>query len=197
MGDLDSLFRVLFLVVLLPNLVVSAVHRRRAREHEVLARSSEPTGIKAVRALIALPGLVGMLAYLIHPAWMTWAQVPLPPAVRWTGVVLGLANVAFMHWVLRTLGSNVSETIFTKEGHELVTSGPYHWVRHPLYTGGFLLLAALSLISANVFFAGVLLLTMVIWNALIIPREEAHLAARFGRAYDEYRAATARMLPGL
>ena len=52
-------------------------------------------------------------------------------------------------------------------------------------------------ISANVFFAGVLFLTMVTWNVLIIPREEAHLAARFGQPYDEYRAATARILPGL
>jgi protein-S-isoprenylcysteine O-methyltransferase Ste14 len=39
-------------------------------------------------------------------------------------------------WVFSALGRNVSETVLTKGDHELVTAGPYRWIRHPLYTTG-------------------------------------------------------------
>jgi hypothetical protein len=52
---------------------------------------------------------------------------------------------------LGNLGRNVSETVLTKESHELVTSGPYRWIRHPLYTTGIALFVALGLIAANWF----------------------------------------------
>ena len=102
-----------------------------------------------------------------------------------------------VYWVLTTLGSNVSETVLTKERHELVTSGPYRWVRHPLYTTGIALFLGIGLMAANAFLllwsfvalAGVLL--------VVIPREETALVERFGEEYRSYRARTGALLPAV
>ena len=45
---------------------------------------------------------------------MTWATLDLPLAARWLGAALGVLAVAAAHWVLRSLGRNVSETVLTK-----------------------------------------------------------------------------------
>ena len=105
----------------------------------------------AARALVSLPLLGGPLVYVINPSWMAWSSFESPRWLRWTGVILGLCVLCSVHWVLRNLGRNVSETVLTKIDHEMVTSGPYRWIRHPLYTTGIALFLALGLIAANWF----------------------------------------------
>jgi protein-S-isoprenylcysteine O-methyltransferase Ste14 len=85
--------------------------------------------------------------------------------------------------------------VLTKPEQPLVTTGPYRWVRHPLYTVGLALFLSIGLMAANWL---ILLLTMVASIAIrlvVIPREEAQLIARFGDDYRHYRSGTGSMLP--
>jgi protein-S-isoprenylcysteine O-methyltransferase Ste14 len=190
-------FRWIALAVFVGALSVSAYHRRRARDRETIARTREGGALMAARALVAVPLLISPLAYVAHPPAMAWASFAAPEWLRWTGVALGVAVVASVHWVLSNLGRNVSETVLTKESHELVVTGPYRWIRHPLYTTGTALFLALGLIAANWFIllcaaaalAGILL--------VVIPREERELRARFGAAYDDLVSRTGAMWPRL
>jgi protein-S-isoprenylcysteine O-methyltransferase Ste14 len=76
-----------------------------------------------------------------------------------------------------------------------MTIGPYRYVRHPLYSAGFVEVVALSVIAANWFMALVMVLGMVMILAVVIPREEAHLIGAFGDDYEAYRKRTGRLLP--
>ncbi|HMJ84494.1 MAG TPA: isoprenylcysteine carboxylmethyltransferase family protein [Vicinamibacterales bacterium] len=188
-------FRWLALAVFAGALSVSAYHRRRARECETIPRRREGGAMMAARALVAFPLFISPLAYVAHPPVMAWASFEAPGWLRWAGVGLGVVVIASVHWVLSNLGRNVSETVLTKESHELVTSGPYRWIRHPLYTTGIALFVALGLIAANWFILLCAAAALVGIRLAVIPREERALRARFGAAYDDLVSRTGAMWP--
>ena len=136
-----------------------------------------------------------MFAFLVHPPWIAWSSLSVPTWSRWLGVLVGLAVAPVNIWVLRSLGTNVSETVLTKQRHELVTAGPYRWVRHPLYTSGLVMLGALSLVAANWLMAALTVGAIVLFSRVIMPREEAELVKKFGDRYEDYKRETGRLLP--
>ena len=190
-----QIFRWLLVLVLVLNLTISGYHRSRARSVETIPRSAESLPLRLLRVAFALPALLLMLAFVIHPPSIAWSALAVPVWSRWFGVVLSLAVAPLNLWVLRSLGTNVSETILTKERHELVQAGPYRWVRHPLYTSGLLMFGAVSLLAANWLMAALTLGAIVLFSVVIIPREEAKLVAKFGDRYEGYRKQSGRLLP--
>ena len=192
-----SIFRLLFIVILVGNVAISAYFRRKARAGEAIPRSRERGGLVALRLAVALPILAGLLAYAVAPSVMAWAALPLPAWVRAAAAVLGLAVAPLLVWIFRAIGPNISETVLTKTTHALVTHGPYRWVRHPLYAAGLLLLTSLGLVAASGFLLVASALGVGALLAVVIPREEAHLVAAFGEDYRRYQATTGRLLPRL
>ena len=92
------------------------------------------------------------------------------------------------------MGRNVSPTVITHEDHELVTHGPYRWIRNPLYTAAGLLFTGLGLVAASWFLIGAAAVAVALVR-LRLPKEEAHLEARFGQEYRDYVSRTGRFLP--
>ena len=100
----------------------------------------------------------------------------------------------FQHLGPRHLGRNWSGIITVKEGHELIRTGPYRWIRHPIYTG--LLVAFLGhAIAFNALrcFLGVLLCAVSLLRKMRI--EERFMLEQFGDEYSRYAAKTAALLP--
>ena len=189
------MFRWLMLVVLGAAVGVSAVYRWRARlASGTIPRSREGPRLIALRSTSLLVPLT-ILGYVLWPEWMRWASVEAPAWSRWVGVALGVLTVAGAWWVLSTIGTNVSETVFTKPTHALVQTGPYRWVRHPLYTNGLLLLLAIALMMSSWLLLVMTILALLLMAFVVIPLEEAHLRAKFGAAYDSYAARTGQLLP--
>lgn len=194
----DQTFRVLLIALFVAGFGTSAYFRYRARKQGgVIPRRREGGWFLALRLLVGLPLYLALLAYMIHPPWMAWSALDLPAALRWLGVGLAAAAVLLLVRVLRAIGKNVSETTLTKEGHELVTHGPYRRVRHPLYAVASLLFLALALVAANGFIAFWMVLVVALVRLLVVPREEAALVARFGDRYRRYQATTGALLPRL
>ena len=192
------MFRWFALTVFVMTLSISATRRRQARVAGGAIRRREESGALILgRLAVALPLFGGVLVYLANPPWMAWASVNLPLWTRWTGVVLGVLAVPSVHWVLTSLGTNVSETVLTKQDHRLVTVGPYRWMRHPLYTVGITLFVGIGLMAANWFILLWAVIALVAMRLVVIPREEAHLEAAFGEEYRRYRSATGSLLPSL
>lgn len=95
-----------------------------------------------------------------------------------------------------SLGRNFAPTVQLHEQQVLVTSGPYRWVRHPMYTVLYLFALAPFLVSANwgirlAWLAGVMAVL-----GLRVQREEAALLDKFGDDYRAYMRRTGRFLPG-
>jgi protein-S-isoprenylcysteine O-methyltransferase Ste14 len=190
------MFRWFALLTFLATIGISAMRRWQARRAgTVIRRGEEPPGLIAGRLLVAFPLFGAVVLYLANPAWMEWASVSVPAWVRWTGVALGFLTVPSIYWVLTTLGTNVSETVLTKPEHQLVTTGPYRWVRHPLYTVGIGLFLSVALMAANWFMLLWTAIALIALRLVVIPREEAGLVARFGDEYRQYRRRTGAMMP--
>lgn len=137
---------------------------------------------------------LAVLVYLLYPPWMDWSALTLPVAVRWGGGVFMALGAALHIWGMHHLGKNLTITIDTRDGHTLTTTGPFAWVRHPLYVGGMVESFGVCLLVGNlavVAFA-VLFWFFVAWRT---PMEEARLAAKLGLAYQDYAARVGRFLP--
>jgi protein-S-isoprenylcysteine O-methyltransferase Ste14 len=121
----------------------------------------------------------------------------LPFSVELAGaVVLGIGLV-LRGWAMRTLGRFFTMPITIRPDHNIVSSGPYRWVRHPAYTGNFLMGVGMALLLGSA--VGVLL-TLVVCLAAYVYRiqiEEAALVGRFGERYQDYARRTSRLIPGL
>ncbi|MPZ17665.1 MAG: hypothetical protein GEV06_07120 [Luteitalea sp.] len=90
---------------------------------------------------------------------------------------------------------NVSETVLTKNDHQLVTTGPYRWVRHPLYTTGVVLFSSIGLMAGGWLILLWAVIALIAVRLVVIPREETHLVSAFGDEYPHYRRGTGSMLP--
>ncbi len=191
----DETFRSLLLAAIVVILPVGLYHRIRSQAtREPLDRRQEGMFILATLRPAGLAFFAGVVAYLVRPASMAWASMPLPVAARWLGVGLGAIAAILLTWTFRRLGKNITDTVVTRRDHTLVLHGPYRWVRHPFYGSVTLFLLAVSLIAAN----GYLLVTGVLVVTLLVirtRREEDHLIRRFGDDYRQYMNRTGRFLP--
>jgi protein-S-isoprenylcysteine O-methyltransferase Ste14 len=127
----------------------------------------------------------------------TFPLTPWPRAVAITGLLVTLPGVALTIWSKVCLGNFFSTTLGIKRDHQLLTTGPYRFVRHPMYSG--LLLVILG--GALVYNSGAAVVLLLVpfagffyWQSAI---EEKLFAAHFGEAHARYRAATGRLLPRL
>ena len=194
----DNLFRILAFVILIAGMVISIYHRRRAdiQSGERVSLAGEPIILRLLLRLTGMALWLGVFVYLINPRWMSWSQIDLPEWARWLGAGMGVLADLLAYWVLSNLGNNVSPTVRTRSEATLVTSGPYRWVRHPLYTMGMMAYLGFALLSENWFIA----LMAVIGFVLLVlrtPLEEAGLIEKFGDAYRQYMTRTGRFLPKL
>ena len=111
----------------------------------------------------------------------------------WAGALLTAIGIGFAIWARVNLGRNWSSRPAMKEHHELVTTGPYAYVRHPIYTG--ILLAALgTAIMSSIFGIGMLIFISIFF-ALRINKEEKIMLELFPEQYPEYQKRTKRLVP--
>lgn len=192
----ELLYRGLTLVLLTMIFGISATFRHRADRVGGALQGENGLRLVVVLRLLSLIILLPLLGYLVNPAWVTWAQFDLPAWMRWLGVAGGVLAVPLAYWVLRSIGTNISPSHATREGHQLVTHGPYRWVRHPLYSVGILLCISLTLLTALwTLGVGMLIpLAVLLWRT---PREEARLLEMFGDEYRTYMRRTGRFFPRL
>lgn len=115
----------------------------------------------------------------------------------WLGVGLALLGLALRAWAMTTLGAAYSRTLRMREAHQLVTSGPYRWLRHPGYAGSLAVWVGATLAFGTWLGAVIVAFVMLAAYSWRIRGEEAMLSASFGPAYREYAARTWRLIPGI
>jgi protein-S-isoprenylcysteine O-methyltransferase Ste14 len=141
--------------------------------------------------------LIGVLvAFALNPAWMRAMDLPIPAPARWVGFVIGLLGVAIAGWAQVTIGRQWSAQLQLTEGHRLVTSGPYAYIRHPIYAALIAVSISFALITANYLFIGFGILSIAL-SIDRIPREERMLREGVP-GYSDYAAKVRfRVLPGI
>ena len=118
----------------------------------------------------------------------------------WTvaiGVLVCVLGLSIRVWALVTLGRFFTMPITIAPDHQIVRGGPYRWLRHPAYTGGFLTAVGVPIALGTSLGVVVALLACAAAYVYRIRIEEAALLERFGDAYREYSSTTSRLLPGV
>jgi protein-S-isoprenylcysteine O-methyltransferase len=116
-----------------------------------------------------------------------------PLALGWIAAALVVLGILFAIWARINLGRNWSSAPAVKENPKLVTSGPYRFVRHPIYTG--VLLAAFGTAWTSTAFGIGLFLIASIMFSLRIHKEEQIMLKLFPNEYSSYQARTRRLIP--
>ncbi len=190
-------FRIAVLVVL-SSAVAIALPRRlaAASSKEKVSHEAEGYVFAAVLRLCGLAMWIGVLAFLIDPAWVARSRIGLPDAGRWLGVPLAAAGLALMAAALSHLGKNLTDTVVVRTDATFVSTGPYRYVRHPFYVAAAGVMTGVTLVSDQ-WSIGLPCLACLAMLALRTPQEEAMLVARFGDRYLRYRETTGRFIPRL
>ena len=195
--DLESGCRVALAAIFLAAAAIGVPHRLRAdRAGGPVSRRNDPRWFWFLMALAAPPLTLACLAFLFQPRWVAFAQVELPAWIRLAGAPLAGAGLALFKWMFVHLGLNVTSTSMPRAQATLITSGPYRWVRHPMYSAVVLLVAAASLLTANriVALGGLAMFALLAARSRV---EERRLVEKFGDAYRAYQRRTGRFLPRL
>ena len=195
--EYEQTFRFILILGFAAIVPIGAYHRVKSQATgEKLDRRQEGIFLLATLRPFVIAHMLGLVTYMINPAWMAWSSVALPSWLRWAGVVVGIPGGLLLVVTFRTLGKNLTDTVVTRAEHTLVTRGPYRWVRRPFYLAHALAVVANSLVTANWFLA----LTGGIAFGLLVLRtrtEEEKLIERFGKDYKKYMERTGRFLPRL
>ncbi|MBV9343372.1 MAG: isoprenylcysteine carboxylmethyltransferase family protein [Gammaproteobacteria bacterium] len=160
--------------------------KRTARREPFLSRLSHIVPVACGVWLIFAPlGWTG-----------SWGEPRLVPTLpRCVGaLVLVALGLLFTLWARWHLGRNWSASVTAKRDHELVRSGPYAWVRHPIYSGLLLALMGDALdVGAPHALLGLLIVFAGFTHKLRI--EERVMRQLFGAAYTDYRSAVPALVP--
>jgi protein-S-isoprenylcysteine O-methyltransferase Ste14 len=144
---------------------------------------------------------MGLAAYLMTSDQTWWPAfdgrfLPNQSWITELGAWTTVAGAAFAIWARVHLGSNWSGNVTIREGHSLIRSGPYTYIRHPIYTGIILAVTGTVLVvgkyRALVGFAMVLIAL-----ARKARKEESFLGIEFGPAFEEHKRRTGFFLPRL
>jgi len=142
---------------------------------------------------------------LLFAVWLLWAEklpgaflhervFPWSPWGFWAAALITALGLLFTVWARIHLGRNWSGTVTIKREHELIASGPYALVRHPIYTG--LIVAIIGSAMAQGEWRGVLAV-FIAWAALWrkLRLEERWMVERFGEQYTTYRRRVPALVP--
>jgi protein-S-isoprenylcysteine O-methyltransferase Ste14 len=119
--------------------------------------------------------------------------VSVNPILSSIGVVLCASGMALLVWARQKLGRNWSQTVSAKEGQELVTSGPYRYIRHPMYAGGLI-----ACIGSAIVVGGAWVFLLVILGSLFLWRvglEDKLMEQQFPNEYPDYKKRTKALIP--
>ena len=154
-----------------------------------------PRGAETLYTIVVDAGFVLMVAPVFRVLGpRLWA---LPAPIAWALVAVAGLGFGFCWWARLHLGLNWSWGVTLKRSHEIVETGPYRWVRHPIYTGLIVAGGATTLLEAKALsVAGYGAMAVGLWIKASL--EERFLRSELGEvAYAPYAARTGKLLPRL
>jgi protein-S-isoprenylcysteine O-methyltransferase len=157
------------------------------------ARAKRDTTPQLRKTLVLTLAIIAAFLLPHLPVFHFVNFAPVSPALSIAGVVLTLAGHALLVAARHTLGDNWSQMVSAKEGHELVTGGPYRYIRHPMYTGTLIALTGSAIVVGGPFVFVLLVLTpLFLWRT---GAEDRLMAQLFPNEHPAYKARTKKLIP--
>ena len=194
MQPIDTFFRIIlgisFLILLGIRIFIQSRVLREERQISENKLSLVSGSISALSSItfggeyLFFPGSLRFAYILDYPLWL-----------RWLGLIIHILGMIIFTSAHYHLDRNFYSLVGVKEEQKLITSGPYRWIRHPIYTGYIMTYLAGGLMASNLVltFVPVIFFSLMIINR--IPREEAVMRDFFGQEYIDLEKRTGRLLP--
>ena len=188
----DSVFRIIYLACFIFVAIIRVIYTRDHRQYKVEREKVIPVDV--ILLILTALGIFLPVLY-IFLGLFKFADYVMPPVLSWIGVVL----ILFALWLFQRshadLGKNWTATPQLLEGHELVTTGIYSRMRHPMYAAHMVWAAAQTLLIHNWIAGPWMLVFMVPLYLYRAPIEERFLLEKFGDEYAAYMKRTGRIIP--
>ena len=120
------------------------------------------------------------------------APVTMPASLVWPGAALLCGGLVLDVWAMWTMYQARTNILPHRAADTLVTHGPFSWMRNPIYVGNTIAVTGLGLALQNGWLPVAALAAAGFTHTLAVLREEAHLKAKFGSAWDGYAARVKR-----
>lgn len=197
----NNTFKLLFLILFVLVLIVRMYFSVKQRSVGQSSWSVDKDAVKRegrwsllLRPLAFLFMLALAALYFIEPSGSEWLHISLPWQLRLFGVFLCFGGILTLVLTHRELSIHWSRTLQFKEGHSLITTGPYGLIRHPMYTSLSIIFIGLAIVS-SFWPLWILILIMTIFFFRIVRIEEDMMIDEFGNEYESYIERTGRYLP--
>jgi protein-S-isoprenylcysteine O-methyltransferase Ste14 len=171
---------------------IRAPHGRRSRSVKVA--KSHKTPLETGLLVLAWVGFVVPLIWIVSPAF-SFAEYPLRPGPLFAGAMCFIVGLWLFYRSHADLGVNWSITLEVREQHQLITTGVYQRIRHPMYSALVLYSVGQALVVPNWVAGPSNLLALAILLALRVRAEEEMMVQQFGDEYADYTARTNRLVP--
>lgn len=159
-----------------------------------VAKKSEPVADRLQRMAPLAVAYVLLFYQAAKFGWLDKRFIQDSSAAAVIGVALTGAGVAFAIWARWHLGANWSAIVSIREEHELIRTGPYRRVRHPIYTGMLLAIAGTALVLGEVRGLLAFAITLAAFYSKA-RKEEAWLTREFGDKFEAHMKQTGMFLP--
>ena len=185
-------FKIGFFSLLIIYFVITSYYAKRyGRNEKEAIRKQTRKNLPLIFVGISL--LLAPLLYLM--GLVDFASFQLLDWQRIIGGACTLVGIAYFHWTHNTLGKNWSATLEVLKDHELIMSGPYKYIRHPMYASVYLTYVGFLILTANWLLGVLLLAPFTILYISRIRSEEQMMLEKFGEKYQEYMKKSGRLFP--
>jgi protein-S-isoprenylcysteine O-methyltransferase Ste14 len=134
------------------------------------------------------------LSILVPAGLWEWSVIPDEIATGLFGIIITVTGLSFAVWARMHLGKNWSGRVAIKVNHKLIRTGPYQFVRNPIYTGILIGYAGTAIVIGELW-AFLLILIAMAGFLIKIRVEEKVLLEEFGEAYSQYRKEVRALIP--
>ncbi|MEX6504762.1 protein-S-isoprenylcysteine O-methyltransferase [Jiella sp. M17.18] len=187
--------KILWVLTVVGWYVIRYPFERRAKRKRVAA--TKRGAAETIRMLISFSGLGIVPGIFVASGWPRFASYPASWLQIAAGVVVMIVALVLFRLTHKALGRMWSVSLDIREQHELVTSGIYRRLRHPMYSAFWAMALAQALLLPNWIAGPAGLVGFGILFFSRIGPEERMMEETFGDAYRAYRTRTARIIPGV
>lgn len=194
--DTEVIFRALVVLSFLAMLAIRLYYQSKVLQDKGRIEVKEGSISLIAGSIAALTSLVFGFEYIFFHGFFSFAYaLSYPLWLRWLGAAFLAVGILLLWSAHHHLGRSFHSLVVSKEEHVLVDTGPYRWIRHPIYTAYLLNYLGGGLLTANLVLTFVPVTMYSILVLLRMGKEEEVLTELFGQRYREYMGRTGRLVP--
>lgn len=189
----ETVFKIIFFSLSIIYILIRVPFAKVYKQEEKI-KTINSSKEKFLLLLMAF-GLLLIPLLWVFTSFLDKFKIEFPIGLRVAGIVISVISLFYFRWIHKALGANWSPTLEIRKGNQLIKTGPYKSIRHPMYTQIWLWTIAQIFIVSNLFagFSGI-----IVWAILYFMRvlkEEEMMMENFGDEYVEYLNQTWRVFP--